>query len=639
MKSESVVTESSISPEKKTSVGKCLPPWEKVTSFCRWGGGALDAIKGILTGWPEYLRPADPRMLGATFSTYRAETIEFLELMHIEGVWLTFSNGFSLHAEEPTRKEVKDYIQLCHARGIRTMAYLSASSIFWEEAFEREPSLKDVVARTPSDQMVPFTYYETSFQEDKTTWWAIEDISKEQFDRMADVRAFGIPTRYMACLNHPDWQARVFRLVDLAVEAGADSIFFDNIFWHECSHPLCLKEKANWEKLRSDLPSPFNNHFDIYTGYKFIEAIRDHLRKEAPGVALSCNMNKGHFLLSELTTPVSSEDGIEPGFYRGTRPEDKHPCAGQGAGGVFRHNGGLIALLRGASRCKSAPIFVENGYRVNAHHYYSRMTKPMERRTFQLALLEALVFSARCAPYGESAMTRGLYYQEEQILDIARGIGEVNEFARRRSDIFLATIPYRPIGLLQNWLFPDTKLATELVANGFSLKVISERALPEEQDCDVLIIPPGDYDEKVVQWLSINPYRVFIHKAASQNGNLLADLPSISDASVSWSEFHELNALLKQSDVNPSVIVSPKTPVLAIGRIAPDGRRLLHLLNYGDKPVKDLDVRWQISSPNPSLETISLNESRATAKVTDIDDDAITVRITDLNLYLCLACE
>jgi hypothetical protein len=83
-----------------------LPPWAArgQIRFARWDGGALETVKGPLSGW--YYMP-HPQSIEFTTNWYAdGRGIELLLAAGINCIWVTFSNGFSLATELPQQRQL-----------------------------------------------------------------------------------------------------------------------------------------------------------------------------------------------------------------------------------------------------------------------------------------------------------------------------------------------------------------------------------------------------------------------------------------------------------------------------------------------------------------------------------------------------
>ena len=83
------------------SAGSSVPDWARPGSirFARWDGGPIETAKAFLSGWPG-MNPPIPDYLYVMTNWYDPSTIQLLRDAHVNLIWVTFSNGFSI----PTRE-------------------------------------------------------------------------------------------------------------------------------------------------------------------------------------------------------------------------------------------------------------------------------------------------------------------------------------------------------------------------------------------------------------------------------------------------------------------------------------------------------------------------------------------------------
>jgi hypothetical protein len=192
-----------------------LPGWAQPgrARQIRFDGGPMFAACQFESGWKYLTDPATPGFVGMiksvwTLTNLYTDDIE-RRLDEIRGagynwVWVSYQLGYAFEDEARQRAQVRRLIKLAHARGIRVTAYFSLTSIFSNSAYIGNPESK--------------------------TW------VQEQMDGTPLAYA-GIPIRLMACVNKPGRIDYLKKIVRLAVEDGADDIFWDSIFNRcYCSH-------------------------------------------------------------------------------------------------------------------------------------------------------------------------------------------------------------------------------------------------------------------------------------------------------------------------------------------------------------------------------------------------------------------
>lgn len=202
-----------------------LPGWAQPgrARQIRFDGGPMFAACQIESGWKYLTDPATPGFVGMikgvwTLTNLYTDDIE-RRLDEIRGagynwVWVSYQLGFAFEDEARQRAQVRRLIRLAHARGIRVTSYFSLTSIFSNSAYIGNPESK--------------------------TW------VQEQIDGTPLTYA-GIPIRLMACVNKPGRLDYLKKIVRLAVEDGADDIFWDSIF-NRCYCIYCEQGFHNYSE-------------------------------------------------------------------------------------------------------------------------------------------------------------------------------------------------------------------------------------------------------------------------------------------------------------------------------------------------------------------------------------------------------
>ena len=157
----------------------------------------------MLSGWPGFC-PPEPDLIYTMANWYDPATIRFAKAAGLNVLWVTFSVGFSNETERDHQEQMRRYIHECHRQGIHVVAYESIANIFWEDLFAVHPAA--------------------------TNWPSIGKDGKPVPYGAANFAKVGRITRYMADLTKPEWRDYLRRRVDLAIDAGADGITYDNNF-------------------------------------------------------------------------------------------------------------------------------------------------------------------------------------------------------------------------------------------------------------------------------------------------------------------------------------------------------------------------------------------------------------------------
>lgn len=121
----------------------------------------------------------------------RAAGLERLRAAGFNWAFLAASWGFPPEVEADDWADFARAARLARTRGIRAFAYIQASNAFATGSYAD----RDWYAVTPEGRRIP--YY---------------------------------AGRFMTCLNHPDWRAEVAERIRGLADAGADGLYFDNVW-------------------------------------------------------------------------------------------------------------------------------------------------------------------------------------------------------------------------------------------------------------------------------------------------------------------------------------------------------------------------------------------------------------------------
>ena len=245
-----------------------LPEWATPgrIRFARWDGGPLETAKYILSGYPGF-NPPIPDYIYALANWYDPRTVSLLREANVNLIWVTFSNGFSDQTERPQQELARRYIEECHRQGIHVMAYESIANMFWEDMYEHMPESRDWVRLGKDGKPVPY--------------------GSGNYTKMGRV------TRYMADVSNPGWRELLRRRIDLAIDAGADGVMYDN---------------------------NFGGHLD-----EIYQDIYRYATTRKSDFLLMGNFHRNTYVLNRLVNIFTTEDGIEPGVWEDT----SNPAIGQ----------------------------------------------------------------------------------------------------------------------------------------------------------------------------------------------------------------------------------------------------------------------------------------------------------------------
>lgn len=206
------------------------PKWAQRGAFREAGfyEGPAEMAKAILSGRWNFT----PGQLYERVKDYDdGRLIDWAKKNHVTMLRLVWSPGFSHQGDQVQWDIMRRQIQKAHRKGIKLIAYLSVTNSFWQEMFAAEPASKGWKQINHDGQDVPY---------------------------MAATYT-GLVTRVLMCVNQQPWRDYIKYKITKALEAGADGLFFDNLF-SKCYCPICRKGFGDYtEKLygrRHEMPLP-----------------------------------------------------------------------------------------------------------------------------------------------------------------------------------------------------------------------------------------------------------------------------------------------------------------------------------------------------------------------------------------------
>jgi hypothetical protein len=518
--------------------------------FARWDGGRIETAKAMLSGWVGF-NPPIPDYLDSMTNWYTPRTIRLLKEAGVNTITVTFSNGFSNATERGHQEQLKEYIVQCHREGIRVLAYESIANMFWEDMFENVPQSKDWVRMGAGGKPTPY--------------------SAGTYAKMGRV------TRYMARLAHPGWREYLKKRIDLAIEAGADGIFYDNNF-------------------NEYLYETYREMFQHGVARK-----RDFL--------LCGNFHSNTYVLNRITNLISTEDGVEPGIYASANVTSQDAAKRQLVGigdGYLVTNLGLYRVLAAFSHGWK-PVIVEDGKR----EISDRMSRPIPARRYQLALAEAMSLGAAQQLFSEGAFADGLYRARPEAMEIWQAVGRYNRFQAANEALYTNAEPLASLAVVLDDASAGVAALNALAARNVPFRVLYEHDLTADH---------------------LRASRAVLVLARDQRPRAAAAIESFAAAggkAFRLSEASSIDALARDLlvAVPPPFTIEAPAGVVAVATTQYVGQRLLiHLLNYG--PEAAGRVRIEIRGTVKSAALHSPDESRGALRV-----DGARIEVPRLDTY------
>ena len=548
-----------------------VPAWAKngAIRFARWDGGRIETAKAILSGWVNFW-PPDPNVVYATDNWYNLKTIQLLREAGVNMIWVTFSNGFSNQTERLNQEQLKRYIAECHHMGIHVMAYESISNMFWQDMFKNVPESQNWPAIGKDGKPVPYG--------------------------AAAYKKIGYISRYMANLSNPEWQAYLRKRVDLALDAGADGVDYDNNF-------------------ARNLPQLMN----IY------EMIYKYGSKRKKDFLLMGNFHSNTYVMNRLTNSMTTEDGAEPGFYDAghlRRVRNRQSLLAVGNGYLI-NNGGLFRALDALSEGWKLNL-VEDGRR----EFGQREANAMSPERRQLAMAEAMSFGAADELFVEDALATALWNRDPDAGALWKAIAQYNRFFAAHESYYTETRSMAPLAVVLDDSSRGVDLLNGLAARNVLFDVIYEHDLEPgalSRYSKVAMLTADNVSDKALGVLENyvkNGGRLFVAGRSASLDEKGHKRPSpsffgqkLGKGECVYSEeipvLDQLAENLRSHEKSGAPVIHAPAGVVDNVLAQPARHRIIvHLLNYGNAPAKNVKIDLKqkfrsamLMSPDLSHET------------------------------------
>ena len=570
---------------------------------------------------------------------FSEKTIRRMRALGINFAVTHFFKGFGLKAERDEMMQTAEFVKKCHRHGIRVAGYTQFRSLYYETFLKEEPRALSWIQRKADGSL--------------STWG-------------------GAYYRLAPCINSPEFIRYLKKAIGYgAREIGLDAFHFDNSYAGPCYCPRCkklfraylaknIRDKARMSFLdfsRVEIP-PYNDQAAMVRDPLYQEWIRFRVERLS---ATWCEIYRH-------VKSINPELGVitNPGFPRSPAWANRlslHPYDfGRSTDFTFAENGNypclrdknLITQIRAYKAAESA------GYRVIPTAWLSDKAGntrcPDTGREVDLSLAEAAAFGGIAGTTWALRATA----PHRMVIDrpaLAPALGKFNAFLERNSALYAGAVTDSPVAMLHSFdsfaFQSETAcqrfmgLEQSLIESGVPYGVLFAEQLEKIGRYQLVIVAgqvclsdeilarlrdyvrrggklvvtaeSGALDENGLQ-REINGFDGIL------NGKTAVRLPAPCKAekimdSVKWiytqvvsvpEDGPALAGLVRKmlGDKLPFQISSP-AGVIANWTKLPDGRRVLHLINYNNNSGKKIDVtvrfafgaaanrRCSVSSPDP----------------------------------------
>ena len=527
-----------------------VPDWARPgrIRFSRWDGGPIETAKAVLSGWKGF-NPPIPDYLYVMTNWYRPETIQLLREADVNLIWVTFSNGFSIETEEGQREILRGFIDECHRQGIRVMAYHSVANMFWEDMYENVPESRNWPFIGRDGKPVPYG--------------------------AGDYTKMGRVTRYMADLSNASWRRYLKRHIDLAIDAGADGIMYDNCF------------------------SPYlSDVFQDLMPYA-LSRKRDFL--------IMSNFHRSDFIENRLINAITTEEGAEAGLFTGANmaATNNRWRRERDAGHMLQIEGGWLANNIGRFRMFDnlsegwKPVMLESRLR----EVGEAETHVMSPERHQLVMAENMMFNMATELFVEGRFAYGLWNREPGIMRVWQAIGCYNRFFDDNERYYTGARPVASLAVVLDNRSEGEEILNGLAARNVMYHVLYEHELTLEKlkpYAAVAVLSADMVRERALAALesyAAGGGRLFTAARAAvydETGRRRGRPAWFGRKCTYWERVpaaDDLAKALRAASGKPPVRVEAPPGVLYnVMRQEPEGRLIVHLANYLPHPAGGITV-------------------------------------------------
>lgn len=492
-----------------------VPPWAEQGNFrfIRLDGGQIESWKAERTWWGRKFSVKEKLVLTHIYDSEFEQMLALLKQAEFNWIWVTWSSGWSLKGEDENRGNLKKVIARSHENGIHVSAYLSASNMFRKSAFRDDPETKKYGLWMHG---IPMFYAGPTITDLQISWDR----------RLADARK-------------PGWRAYLLKKAELAVDAGADAIVWDNMIGYDDGLAQLLDDTQRMAERKA----------------------RETGRPKVM-VYANIHISPDRFAMNDINELIWEEDGKDtPGVWHGKWQVE---------------NARKIKFLNGEKQLWQ-PLMYEN----DLYHCGPRercIPSPAEQK---LSIAEAYAFGGATSRNIEGRFLSALIRGEPEAQEAWKAIACYNHFLVEHRELYHQVEPAARVALVS--VEPQNALADEFLKESvfFESKVLAHlnKGVPLDR-FNVLVMPADLPRLSAEQKAQVNTFTagggIIIRAGKAEPG---------------------IAARAEAAAGGPRLRLEPRGYVLGQLTRKPDGRTLiLHLLNYDHQAAaENVKVRLDLS--------------------------------------------
>jgi hypothetical protein len=391
-----------------------------------------------------------------------------------------------------------------------------------------------------------------------------------------DYTKMGRVTRYMADLSKSGWREYLKKRIDLAIDAGADGIMYDNCF-------------------------------SQYLGETF-EDIYRYAASRKPDMLIMANFHNSDFIFNRLINSMTTEEGGEAGVFSEDNVlhdqfKEEEPFMLRVGDGLLANNIGRFRIFQNLSEGWK-PVMIESRLR----EVGVPETDVMSAERQQLVLAENMMFSAANETFVEGAFAYRLWQQDPETMKTWHAMGVYNRFLADNEEYYTDTRSLASLAVVLDNRSAGVPLLNGLAGRGVIYDVLYEHELTSgklKPYAAVALLTAERVRERAVKALeeyvagggkvvavgnvatqdergSPRPQPSFLHTKTGRGECLYFEkLPPMD----------ELARTLLAADRRPLVsVVAPKGVLYNFVEQPKTGRLIVHLLNYTPRRAEKIRI-------------------------------------------------
>jgi len=389
-----------------------------------------------------------------------------------------------------------------------------------------------------------------------------------------DYTKMGRVTRYMADLSKSGWRDYLKKRIDLAIDAGADGVMYDN---------------------------NFGKHSDLVEVYQDIYRYASARKKD---FLLMGNFHRDTYVLNRLVNCFTTEDGIEPGVWEGSSDQRLAKADLLPVGSGFLVNNIGLFRIHSALSDGWKPMMIEDGIREKG----VRETTPMSASRSQLSLAESMVFGIGSEVFMEGTFGHDLFRDDPKAQSVWQAMGRYNRFFADNEEYYVGARSVASLAIILDDSSDGVELLNGLASRNVMYDVLYEHELTPgklKPYAAVALLTAEMVRDRSVK--ALEEYLAGGGKVVAAGNVATQDergsprpQPSFLRTKTGRGEclhfeklppMDELARTLLAADRRPLVsVVAPKDVLYNVVEQPKPGRVIVHLLNYTLHPAPSVQV-------------------------------------------------